>query len=206
MNKKLLVAISIPILLVAIVSFSVLPTFGRRRLTWPSFPRGFEHGLALDIGDGNGAVWYFKGAGTSPGVGSVPGVIDVPGHAWRQVGTYRVFGLHYNIGPDMGGGAVPQFWASGEPNGGLLFAVKAIIAPWSVETANKMARKGYVHYHELVLEDGTQNEDVVVWLKHIAVKNFVFDGGPPVPINIPHQVFRNRVDYLFMPNYFMPFP
>lgn len=203
MKRRLIALLGVSILVV--VSFSVLPTLGRRRSTWPSFPRGYEHGLALDIGDGMGAVWYFKGAGSSPGVGSVPGVIDVPGHAWKQVGKHLVLGLHYNIGPDFGGGAVPQFWATGEPNGALLFVVKGIVAPWNERIANKMARKGYVHYHELVLQDGTENEDYVVWLKHTGTRNFVFNGGPPVPTNIPHQVFKNRVDYLFIPNYFMPF-
>ncbi len=198
MKKKLFAAILLPVLLATIISFGMLPIVARRQLVWPNFPIGYEHGIALDLGDGLGPAWYFKGPGSI-----IDGVIDVPGHVWKQVGTYHVFGLHFNVGP----GGAPSWWAKGEPDGVLLFVVEGRIEPWSVEIANKMAKEGFVHYHELVRDDGTtENEVFVVWLKHTAVYDFTFDGGPPMLTNYEHDVFKNRVDYLFMPNYFMPYP
>ncbi len=68
-----------------------------------------------------------------------------------------------------------------------------------------MAQNGYVHYHELVDGDGDEHPELVAWLKHTAARDFYFDGGPKPPVHHDHHVYRFRVDYLFMPNYFIPY-
>ncbi len=194
MKKKLFAAILLPVLLATIISFGMLPIVARRQLVWPNFPIGYEHGIALDLGDGLGPAWYFKGPGSI-----IDGVIDVPGHVWKQVGTYHVFGLHFNVGP----GGAPSWWATGEPDGVLLFVVDGILAPWSMEIREKMAARGYVHYPELVDAADNPHPTLVVWLKHTAVRSFNFDGGP-MPA-LAHLVTPG-IDYNFMPNYMTPYP
>jgi len=161
---------------------------------WDKNPEDFMHGIALDI---EGETWYFAGPG------SVMGAVDIPGHTWVQTkDRYRVVGRHYNVGPPMAPPGTP-WWASGEPYGVMLFVVHGIIAPWSMEIGEKMAAKGYVHYHELVDEMGNHHPDLVVWLKHNAVRSFYFDGGPHP--ELAHDV-KPGVDYEFIPNWMMPYP
>ncbi len=192
------------------VSFPLVSS--KPQLIWDptNFPEGYEHGIALDLGDGRGAFWNFKGAGPSGDTGSLPGAIDIPGHVWKQVGTFHVLGYHYNKGPYFD---KQQFWALGPDNPPykeLLFVVEAIIAPWNESIANKMAKKGYVHYHELVQSAPPRPEhpELVAWLKRTAVRDFCFNGGQSVhmhPMHFNHTVYKNQVDYLFMPNYFRPY-
>ena len=160
--------------------------------TWERNPKGFVHGIALDLGDGTD--WYFAGPG------SMMGKKDVPGHTWVQTGKYRVKGRHYNVGPPPAAGM--PWWATQEPYGVLLFIVDGIIAPWTMETAEKMAARGYVHYHELVDGSDSHHPTLVVWLKHTAVRSFNFDGGP-MP-GAAHEVTPG-VDYNFMPNWWIPY-
>jgi hypothetical protein len=140
--------------------------------------------------------------GTRLTSGSVEGAIDVPGHTWVQTGRNRVIGLHYNVGPWMAPAGSP-WWATGEPYGVLLYVVHGIIAPPPGELSDKVAQRlkarGYVHVHEFVYEDGTEFEDVVVYLKHIAVRKFFFDGGPMAPMS-NHEVSPG-IDYNFIPNW-----
>lgn len=157
--------------------------------TWDQNPKAFEHGIALNI---DGKTWYFIG----PGI--VSGVIDVPGHTWVQTGPYKVVGRHYNVGP----GGAPSWWATYEPYGVLLFKVDGIIAPWTPEISEKMAARGYVHYHELVRSSVGEHPYLVVWLKHTAVRSFNFDGGSRPDLG--HEVTPG-IDYDFMPNYMMPY-
>ncbi len=178
--------------LVALTPLLVSVTFAKPKYTWDTNPKHYEHGIAVDLGDGT--EWYFAGPG------SEMGVTDVPGHTWKQTGPYRVKGLHYNVGPSPAAGM--PWWATGEPYGALLFVVDGRIAPWTYEIANKMVKKGYVHYHELVDSTGDEHPNLVVWLKHTAVTDFYFDGGPRPDLG--HPVTKG-VDYLFMPNYFMPY-
>lgn len=156
---------------------------------WDNNPKAFVHGIALDI---DGMTLYFKGPG------SVEGAIDVPGHTWVQTGSYRVKGRHYNIGPS----GTPSWWATGEPNGILLFVVDGIIdaPPGELPEGREdwLKDRGYVHFHELVFSDGTtEYEDLVVYLKHTAVREFYFDGGPMAPM---YWVYPG-IDYNFMPNW-----
>ncbi len=162
--------------------------------TWDNDPEDFVHGIALDI---MGETWYFAGPG------SVMGAIDVPGHTWVQdtEDPDQVVGRHYNVGPWMAPPGTP-WWATGEPYGVLLFKVDGIIAPWSLEIAEGMAARGYVHYHELVDGAGNLHPDVVVWLRHTAVRSFYFDGGPHP--ELAHDVTPG-VDYEFIPNWMMPY-
>jgi hypothetical protein len=206
MKRKLVLALmgamAFSILLVALpVQAHFFGSWGNRRYrssTWDNLPPGYEHGIAVDLGDGKD--WYFDGPEIEPGV------TDIPGHAWKQINKWFLVGLHYNVDPS---GELP-FWASGEEPGVLLYKVDAIISPWSEESANKMAKQGYIHYHELVSFDAEGNPikhpNLVVWLKHTGMKDFYFDGGPPAPFNFPHEVFKNRVDLLFIPLYFVPYP
>ena len=112
--------------------------------TWDRNPKGFVHGIALEI---EGEIWYFAGPGSL-----VPpfSVIDVPGHTWVQTGPYRVKGRHYNIGP----AGMASWWATGEPNKVLLFVVDGIIDVFPENLSPKreqwLMTHGYVHVHELV--------------------------------------------------------
>ncbi len=63
----------------------------------------------------------------------------------------------------------------------------------------KLRRQGYVHYHELIdVNTMEEVEDIVVYLKHIAVRRFYFDGGP-MP-GMAHDVSPG-IDFEFMPNW-----
>jgi hypothetical protein len=183
--------VGLSLLAVIVLSFGMLSVAfaWKPRLTWDTNPSIYVHGLAVDVGDGE--EWYFVGPG------SEAGKTDIPGHVWRQVSAHRLKGLHYNVGPPSLPGQ--PWWATGEDYGVLLYVVEAIIAPWSDSIANKMASKGYIHYHELVNSEGEMHPTLVVWLKHIAVRNFNLDGGPAPDLG--HTV-RRGVDYLFVPIYF----
>jgi len=82
-----------------------------------------------------------------------------------------------------------------------LYKVDAVLDEWSYENANKYAKLGYIHYHELVsTSDGTtKHPSLVVWLRHRAVTEFTLDGGPHPELS--HPVTKG-VDYMFIPNYF----
>jgi len=161
--------------------------------TWDKNPEDFMHGIALDI---EGETWYFNGPG------SVMGAKDIPGHTWVQTeDPYQVVGRHYNVGPPMVPPGTP-WWATGEPYGVMLFKVHGIIAPWSMEIAERMAARGYVHDHELVDGSGNEHPYLVVWLKHTAVRSFSFNGGPHP--EFAHDV-KPGVDYDFLNNWFMPY-
>ena len=210
--KRRVLCLGIVLFLATFVMTSVQLVSTKPKLIWDPtlFPEGYEHGIALDLGDGKGAYWHFRGAGPSGDIGSLPGAIDIPGHIWKQVGPFHVIGYHYNKG---GYFDQDQFWALGSDNPGyaeLLFVVDGIIAPWNETIANKMAKKGYVHYHVLVESEPPHHEhpELVAWLKHTAVKDFYFNGGQGVhmhPDQINHTVYKNQADYLFLPNYFEPY-
>ncbi len=155
--------------------------------TWDKNPKGFEHGIVLEI---DGEYYYFKGPG------SIPGVTDVPGHTWVQTGPYQVEGRHYNIGP----AGAPSWWAAGEPDRVLLYQVHGIVAPTELpyETEQKLKKQGYVHRHELLYATGPmkgmENTNIKVYLKHTAVRSFWFT----------HMVNRHvtpGIDFNFMPNW-----
>ena len=181
----------IPLLVLVILGLLASPVLAAP--SWDKNPKGFEHGIALDLGDG--VDWYFAGPG------SMMGKKDVPGHTWVQTGKYRAKRRHYNVGPYPMHDEDP-WWATNEPYGVLLFVVDGIMAPWTMEIAEKMAARGYVHYHELVTCTGTKHPELVVWLKHTAVRSFHFDGGP-MP-EMEHWVTPG-IDYDFMPNWFMEY-
>ncbi len=88
MKKKVIAGIFVLLLMATIIGFSTV-ALAKPKSTWDTNPKHYEHGLAVDLGDG--IDWYFSGPGT--------GVQDVPGHTWQQVGHDRVKGLHYNVGP-----------------------------------------------------------------------------------------------------------
>lgn len=152
-------------------------------------PTGFVHGLVFEV---DGENYYFKGPLNELGVG------DVPGHSWVQTGPNRFVGRHYNIGPNMA-----AWWAPLEDDGILLFKVDGIIAPWSLEISESMAKRGYIHYHEIVNADTLEeHETLIVWLKHTAVSSFYF-APPPMPM-AAHNVTPG-IDLNFMPNYMVPY-
>ncbi|MDW7670053.1 MAG: hypothetical protein SCJ93_14605, partial [Bacillota bacterium] len=95
---------------------------------------------------------------------------------------------------------------SDAPEGELLYIVHGIIDTWSKEKAEMYAKKGYVHYHELmsVEHNGELHPNKVVWLKHTARTSFTFDGGPMAGMMDPHDVTPG-VDYMFMPNGMMEY-
>ena len=191
MSKKTILAMILPMFLLTILAFNV--PLASAAPTWEKNPKAFLHGIALEIDE---ETWYFVGPG------SVEGSIDVPGHTWVRTGPNRVKGRHYNVGPWMAPAGAP-WWASEEPHGVLLFMVDGIMdVPPEGLTEEKMQwlkEKGYVHFHELVDAEGNENEDIVVYLKHTAVREFYFDGGPMAP-GSDHDVTPG-IDYDFMPNW-----
>lgn len=175
---------------IAVVSLSVN---AEAKPNWDNTPAGYSHGTVVEV---DGAFYLFKGPG------SEAGVVDVPGHIWRQAGPYQVIGRHYNVGPTTPNGPAPSWWATGEPDGALLFVVHGIFdfPPDQLSPAEEawLKDQGYIHVHELIdLETGEESEDVVVYLKHIAVSAFLFDGGPMRP----NYMTRPGVDFSFMPNW-----
>lgn len=156
--------------------------------------KGFVHGIVIEI---DGFDYYFDGPPDGPN-----GEKDVPGHYWNQAGPNKVVGKHYNIGP-FGEG---QFWASDTDFGEFLYTVKGTIDLWTPELAEEYAAKGYVHRHEFVpVEVGTPQTDKVIWLKHIAVTHFYFN-GPHAPNTEHEHSVTPGVDWEFPNNWMKPYP
>lgn len=154
--------------------------------------KGFVHGIVVKL---DGEDYYLAGPPDGPN-----GERDVPGHTWRMAGKKKMKGMHYNTGPF----GAPSWWATGEASGILLFKVDVRIDKWSMKIAKKNAKKGYVHYHEFVrVSDGQKHPTKVLWLKHKPALTFYFDGGPHP--ELAHQVYKNKVDYDFMPNWNIPY-
>jgi hypothetical protein len=151
----------------------------------------YVKGIAVEV---DGEEYYFSGPPVGPN-----GELDVPGHDWVQVSENLVYGRHFNTGPmDKA-----KWWSSDAPDGALLFTVIGIIDTWIESKAEEYASRGFIHYHEFVnTVTGEQNAMKVVWLKHAAVGEFNFDGGP-VP-ELGHMVSRG-IDLKFMPNYKKPY-
>jgi selenium-binding protein 1 len=168
--------------------------------------KGFTRFLVLTL-DGND--YYLAGAPEGPG-----GAQDVPGHYWVLAGHNQLIGKHYNTGPF----GMPQGWSSDAPDGELLYVVHAIIDTWTPDKAMWYAKRGYVHYHELVLVGtgaGTPNSPVyhptkVVWLRHTARTMFTLDRGPAFWNGIPTPPYTHAVtpgvDYVFPINGMNPYP
>ena len=155
---------------------------------WGKDPKGFEHGLTVNI---EGTDYWFKGPGSDAGA------VDVPGHTWRQTGPYRVVGRHYNVGPF--GTGEDAWWASGEPYGVMLYKVDGLIDEnpdlISLEREIWLKTHGYVHVHEFIEQSsGEESTEWVVYLKHTAVRSFYFDRMAP------HQVYPG-IDYQFPNNW-----
>jgi selenium-binding protein 1 len=159
---------------------------------------GFVHGPTIDV---DGVAYYI-----APGApDSESGAPDIPGHYWRQVSRNQLLGKHYNTGPF----GMPQWWSSTADDGQLLYIVRASIDTWSPLQARLYARRGYVHYHELVRADDwdasktlTYHPTKVVWLRHVAVDSFNLDGGPHPELG--HEVTPG-LDRNFIPNGMMPY-
>lgn len=151
----------------------------------------FKHGIKVEV---DGKSYYFVGPADAPG-----GAKDVPGHDWVQLGPNELVGYHYNTGP----AGAAKWWSSDADDGALLFVVHAIIDAWSLPKAAAYLSKGYTHYHELEgVMDGKIHPTKIVWLRHVAVGSFNFDGGPMPQMG--HQVTPG-VDYEFMPNWQKPY-
>jgi hypothetical protein len=186
MRKSIILAMCLAVAALFVLSSSVSAA-----PTWDKNPKGFVHGLAVEI---EGEDYYFAGPG------SVAGVIDVPGHTWVQAGPNQIVAKHYNVGPWFLPAGTP-WWATDEPYGILLWIVHGIIdvRPDELTDAEEDWYKdhGYIHIHEFVDGSGDELDDYVVYLKHTAVREFFFDGGPAMPM---YDV-EPGIDYGFMPNW-----
>jgi hypothetical protein len=174
----------------------------------------FQHQITVFI---DGKTWYFQAPELELNFNQNGQPQDLPGHCWQPGqdvdGFKRFIGKHYNTGPLAAGGG-PKFWSSDAGEHEQLYWVDAVITPWSPKIALSRARQGYVHYHELVQAgDGCYHPTLVIWMRHTALTDFTFDGGPPQfrenglpfrPRNIPHRV-QPGVDYAFPPNYDVPY-
>jgi len=155
---------------------------------------GFVHGIVIEI---DGEDYYFAGAPDGPN-----GATDVPGHYWRLAGKDKVMGKHFNTGPF--GSA--KFWSSEADDGAFLYTVKGIIDIWTPELAQEYYDRGYVHRHEFArVSDGEPHPSKVIWLKHIAVTHFLFDGPMAPNAMFEHEVTPG-LDWNFPNNYMMPYP
>ena len=194
MNKIISITIVVAAILLLASQASAVPPLDKLT-AWDKDPAAFEHGIALDI---DGETWYFAGPGSVS-----PPVSDIPGHTWVQTGPNQVVGRHYNVGPYNASTNNHElsWWAPGEPDGVLLYKVDGIMAPKNdsldVEYAAHLKKKGYVHFHELVNTSGDEHPTMVVYLKHTAVRFFIFN--PPM-VAIPHDVTPG-IDYYFRPNW-----
>ncbi|MHA2238130.1 MAG: hypothetical protein ACXAB2_07140, partial [Candidatus Hodarchaeales archaeon] len=149
-------------------------------------------GIVIPI---DGEDYYLAGPPIGPN-----GENDVPGHYWIQAGSRFVIGKHYNEGPF----GSPSCWSSDAPDGALLYVVIGKIDIWTPEISMKMASRGFVHYHEFVrVSDGLLHPTKVLWLMHIAVRSFTFDGGPHPGMAV-HYVTPG-VDYDFLSNWMNPY-
>jgi len=154
---------------------------------------GFVHGIVVKL---DGDDYYLLGPPDGPN-----GERDLPGHTWVQAGPKGLLGKHYNTGPF----GAPSWWSSDAPDGELLYVVKGQIDTWTEEKAVDYATRGYMHYHEFVrVSDGALHPSKVAWLRHIARTTFTLDGGPPVPVNQPHDVSPG-IDFEFIPNGLVPY-
>jgi len=152
----------------------------------------FEHGISFMV---DGVYYYFDGPDDGPN-----GEKDIPGHYWSQASPTQFVGKHYNTGPF----GAASWWATGEDDGELLYIVHAIIDEWTEELAQYYASMGYIHYHEMVsVDNATPHPSKVIWLKHIARKEFYLDGGPAPEFS--HQVYPG-IDLEFIPIWANPYP
>ena len=152
---------------------------------------GFQHGLTVYH---QGVAYYLAGPPDGP-----DGASDIPGHAWKQLTPNKLLGKHFNTGPF----GATRWWSSDAPDGALLYIVLASIDTWSLKKARRYAKRGYIHYHELVrVDNGQKHPTKVLWLKHIAVRAFTLDGGPHPELG--HEVTPG-VDWEFIPNGMMPY-
>jgi len=175
---------------------------------------GFTHQPTVFVG---GRFWYFMAPEHELNVTQAGQPQDLPGHCWRvspnSDGQQRYIGKHFNTGPVAAGGPA-KFWSSDAGEHEQLYWVDLVISPWTPEIAEKRARQGYVHYHELVLkDDGCLHPRLVTWMRHSAVSAFTLDGGPP-RFREDGRPFRARnvahttpggLDLNFMPNYDIPY-
>jgi hypothetical protein len=157
----------------------------------PAGARGFTHAPVIVV---DGEDYYLAGAPDGP-----DGATDIPGHYWIQAGRNKLVGKHYNTGPFE----APSWWSSDAPDGAFLYKVQGRIDTWSEQRAERYARGGFVHYHELLsADDGSLHPTKIVWLKHIAVSSFTLDGGPHP--ELAHDVTPG-VDLEFIPNGSTPY-
>ncbi len=176
---------------------------------------GFTHRMEIFI---DNKTWYFAGTELELNFAQRGQPQDVPGHCWspaRDLGSAKHFiGKHHNTGPLVKGGPGARFWSSDAEDHQQLYWVDVLISTWTPKTAQARMLQGYVHYHELVQkDDGCLHPELVVWMRHSALRSFTFDGGPPQtrpdgrpfrPRNVGHEVLPG-VDTNFPPNYDKPY-
>ncbi|MEO1576008.1 MAG: hypothetical protein AAFU65_13765 [Pseudomonadota bacterium] len=176
---------------------------------------GFTHRMEVFL---DNTTWYFAGPELELNFAQRGQPQDVPGHCWspaRDIGRTKHFiGKHFNTGPLVKGGPALRFWSSDADDHAQLYWVDVLISEWTPKLAQMRMLQGYVHYHELVRkDDGCLHPNLVVWMRHSAVRAFTFDRGPPQqrpdgrpfrPRNVGHQVLPG-VDTNFPPNYDIPY-
>jgi len=178
--------VKIFVLMISLFLFSI-PTIAHEN------EEEFIHGIVVKIGK---KPYYFGGPEDN-GDGSQ----DVPGHSWVKTGKHTYIGRHINTGPNL----LPSWWATNETDGELLYVVEAKIDSWSKVKAAKYYAKGFSHYHHLVSKKTKHPHPTkVAWLKHVAVKSFLLDGGPAHHNHTAYQV-EPGVDFKLMPNWQTPY-
>lgn len=152
---------------------------------------GFERWPVVTL-DGQDYLW--AGAPDGPN-----GETDVPGHSWREAGQGGFVVKHFNTGPF----GAPSWWSSDAPDGALLYIARVQIDEWTPEIADRYARRGYMHYHEMLnVDTGEAHPTLVGWFKHTAVRSFTLDGGPAPQLG--HDV-RPGIDREFIANWATPY-
>lgn len=178
------VALALVIAIVASLGTGVVEAQGRRG-------RDFQRWPVITI-DGEDYRW--EGAPDGPS-----GETDVPGHSWLQPSPGFLIAKHFNTGPF----GAQSWWSSDAPDGALLYLAFVRIDEWTPGKAEKYARRGFVHYHELLnVVTGEPHPTKVGWFKHLALRNFTLDGGPRP--DLAHDV-RRGVDREFIANWMTPY-
>lgn len=154
----------------------------------------FVHGIVIEL---DGVGYYLDGPEDGPN-----GEKDMPGYFWKQVSSSRIIGESFNTGPF----GTMKWWSSHMENGEHMYSILGVIDIWTLDLAEEYAKKGFVHYHELVSVDGgSYHPSKVLWLKHIAQKSIVFNGP-----NAPNRTFEHEVspgvDANYPVNYMKAYP
>ncbi len=156
----------------------------------------FIHGITFKVDD---QQYNITGAPDGPN-----GEQDIPGHYWLQTDKNNFVGQHYNTGPF----GAEKWWSSDTDNAALLWVLEAKLDIWSQVKAIKYFSRGFVGYQPIInVTTGKLHPKKVLWLKHVSIRNFTFDGLEPLAFagQKPHKVIKG-IDFNMDINWNVEYP